>query len=108
MVINKLKEQLGYVIKKYGINSIQAYNMSVRISIELDKKDKDDTIQSYYNDSLSALIKYIETNEVNPSEVRWNNYAVKNGHLSSQTMGYIYGNGFNKLCKEIRKELKEL
>jgi len=108
MVISKLKKELGYVIKKYGINSIQAYNMSIRISIELDKKYNADTLQSYYNDSLNALIKYIETNEKNPSEVRWNNYVVKKGYLSSQTMGYIYGNGFNKLCKEIRKELKEL
>lgn len=108
MVISKLKSELGYIIKKYGINSIQAYNMSVRISIELDKKNNKDTLQSYYNNSINALIEYIKINEINPSEVRWNNYATKRGYLSSQTMGYIYGDGFNKLCKEIRKELKEL
>lgn len=108
MVINKLKKELGYIIEKHGINSIQAHNMSIRISIELDKKSKNDTVQCYYNDSLYALIKYIKMNEKNPSEVIWNKYSIKNGYLSSQTMGYIYGNGFNKLCKEIRKELKEV
>lgn len=102
MVINRLK----YVIKKYGINSIQAYNMSVMLAIETDKKYNNKTIQSYYNNSFNALVKYIKVNEINPSENRWNKYAIKNNYLSSQSMGYIYGNGFNKLCKEIRKELK--
>ncbi len=108
MVINKLKKELGYIIEKYGINSIQAYNMSVRISIELDKKINNDTLQCYYNESFEALIKYMKINEINPSETRWNRHAVKNKYLSSQAMGYIYGKGFNKLCKEIRKELKEV
>jgi len=107
MVINKLKKQLGYIIKKYGINSTQAYHMSVRISIELDRKNNSGTLQCYYNDSLEELIKYIRENENNPSEVRWNKYAITKGYLSSQTIGYIYGDGFNKLCKEIRKELKK-
>lgn len=108
MVIDKLKKELGYIINKYGLNSTQAYNASLRILIELDSKSNKDTIQSYYNDSLDALIKYMKINEKNPSEVRWNKYAIENRYLSSQTMGYIYGNGFNKLCKEIRKELKDV
>lgn len=108
MVINKLKDELEYTIKKHGINSVQAYNMSVRLSIELDNLYNKKTIQSYYNHSFNALVKYIETNEINPNEVKWNRYAVENRYLSSETMGYIYGNGFNKLCKDIRKELREL
>lgn len=107
MVINELKKKLEYVIKEYGINSTEAYNVSTRIAIEIDKIYNKNTVQSYYNESLDALTNYIKENEINPSEVRWNKYAVENRYLSSETMGYIYGEGFNKLCKELRKELKE-
>lgn len=108
MVIDSLKNELEYVIQRYGINSIQAYNMAIRLSIEIDNKYNKDTLQYYYNDSFNALTKYIKVNENNPSEIRWNKYAIENNYLSSQTIGYIYGEGFNKLCKEIRKELKKL
>lgn len=108
MVIEELKNKLEYTIKKYGINSIQAYNMSIMLSIEIDKKYNKDTIQSYYSNSFNGLTEYIRENEMNPSEVRWNRYAIINDYLSSKTMGYIYGNGFNKLCKEIRKGLKDI
>jgi len=106
MVISKLKRVLKYVIKKYGVGSKEAYHVSFMLSIELDNLRYKNTIQSYYNESIEALIKYMQVNEMNPSEVRWNHYAVKNGYLSSQTMGYIYGQGFNKLCKAIRKKIK--
>ena len=108
MVINKLKNELEYVIKKYGINSIEAYNTSTRLSIEIDKIYNSRTVQSYYNDSINALIEYIRKNEFNPNEIKWNRYAVEKRYLSSETIGYIYGDGFNSLCKEIRKKLKDL
>lgn len=108
MVIDELKMRLKYIIDKYGTNSIEAHNISVMLAIEIDKKYNGNTLQSYYNNSFNALIEYIKLNECNPSETKWNRYAVKNNYLSSQTMGYIYGNGFNRLCKEIRKELKDL
>lgn len=106
MVKAGLKEKLKDAIKQYGIESLEAYHISLMLSIEIDKIYHKNTIQSYYNDSFEALIKYIQINDINPSEVRWNHYAIKKGYLSSQTMGYIYGQGFNKLCKEIRKKLK--
>ena len=108
MVIDELKAQLQYTINKYGINSIQAYNMSLMLSIELDSNYKPNTLQSYYNDSFIALTEYIKKSESNPNEAKWNKYAVNNDYLSSQTIGYIYGDGFNKLCKEIRKQLREI
>lgn len=108
MVTDELKRKLEYAIKKYGINSIEAYNISMRVAIEIDRKYNTNSIQSYYNNSFNALSKYIQINECNPSEPRWNKYAIKNNYLSSKTMGYIYGDGFNRLCKEIKKELKKL
>lgn len=106
MVIENLKSKLKNAIEKYGINSEEAYYISFMLSIEIDNKYNKNTVQSYYTKSMQALIEYIQINEKNPSEVRWNHYAIKKGYLSSQTMGYIYGQGFNKLCKAIRKKLK--
>ena len=105
--MNKLKSRLQHAIQKYGINSEEAYYISFMLSIEIDNKYHNNTIQSYYTNSMEALIEYMQMNEMNPSEARWNKYAVNNGYLSSQTMGYIYGQGFNKLCKEIRKKFKK-
>lgn len=107
MVVEELKNRLEYTIKKHGLYSEEAYHMSTRLSIEIDNIYNNNTIQSYYNDSFEALINYIKESEKNPSELRWNMYAIQNRYLSSQTIGYIYGNGFNKLCKKIRKEINE-
>lgn len=101
-----IKNELESVIKKYGINSTQAYNVSLRIAIELDNIYHKNIIGSYYNESYYALNEYIKKYNNTPSEVKWNKYAIENQYLSSQTIGYIYGKGFNKLCKELKKELK--
>ncbi len=109
MVIDSLKEELSENIKKYGLHSKQAYNTSTKIAFELENKYvKQKCISSYYNESIEGLKQYMQNNEVNPSEVRWNKYAIKHSYLSSQTMGYLYGEGFNKLCKKIRKEMESV
>ena len=102
----KFEKQFKYVVENYGLNSKQAYNMCIMLSIEKDKKYNKHAIQNYYNESIGALIEYIKQIEVNPNESIWNKYAVQNNYLSAESIGYIYGNGFNKLCKEIRKEIK--
>ena len=107
-MLNKLKSEMKYVVNKYGLNSIKTYNVCVRLSIEKDSIFNKNTVQSYYNYSLEMLIKYIENNEKNPNEVTWNKYALENKILSAESMGYIYGNGFNKLCKEIRTEINSI
>ena len=105
-MIKILKDEMKYVINKYGINSIQAYNMCIRLAIENDKKFNNKTVQSYYNQSLEMLIEYIKQNDTNPNEIKWNKYALKNKLLSAESIGYIYGKGFNKMCKDIRKAIK--
>ena len=79
------KNKVEYVLNKYMLNSNQ---------------------KEHCNRSVRALIQYICKSEANPNEFTWNRYAIKNKLLSAESMGYIYGIGFNKLCKEIRKDLK--
>lgn len=99
-------KQFKYVVEKYGLHSKQVYNMCIMLSIEKDKKFNKHAIENYYNKSIMALTEYIKQIEVNPNESLWNKYAVSNNYLSAESIGYIYGDGFNKLCKEIRKEIK--
>lgn len=62
---------------------------------------------NYYQKSLNALISKMEKSETNPNEKKWDVYAVKNKYLSSKTLGYLSGIGFNKLCRKIRKEINQ-
>lgn len=104
---NKLINELENTIKKYGINDKRNYKICKILAIENDKKNNNKALQNYYLDSLVSLIKYMKQHEENPSENKWNKYAIENRCLSSKTMGYIYEDGFNKLCRKIRKELKK-
>lgn len=60
-------------------------------------------VKLYYEKSIKELEKYIKTTRTRPNEKNWNRFAVKNGYLSSESIGYICGIGFNKLCREIIK-----
>lgn len=60
----------------------------------------------YYNKSLKALRAYIEQERKTITEVEWNRLAFKENYLSSETIGYLSKIKFNKLCKNILKELK--
>ena len=57
-----------------------------------------------YNITIEALEKYIKKTGKRPNEKIWNRYAIKNNYLSSETIGYICGIGFNKLCRNIIKK----
>ena len=72
-----------------------------------EKKILENNILENYSKSLEALIGYISQSENNPNEKKWNKFARVNNYLSAESMGYISENGFNKLCKEIRKVLKQ-
>lgn len=102
-----LKKEFKYIIKKYGINSKQAYDMSVILSSKIDRNYNKKTVQSYYSYSIKKLMIYIIKNEKNPNQKIWNRYAVKNRCLSAQTISYIYGQPFNILCRKIRKRINE-
>lgn len=78
-----------------------AENNIAKINLEKNTKDN-------YKISKQELINYIYINEKNPSEKIWNEIAISKDLLSSKTLGYIEGVGFNKLCKNIRKNLKKI
>lgn len=61
-------------------------------------------VQFYYEISLKELERYIKTTRTRPNEKTWNRFAVQNGYLSSESIGYICGIGFNKLCRRIIKK----
>lgn len=63
--------------------------------------------QDYYQESMDALVEYMKKHEQNPSEKRWNEYAISKKYLSSQTIGYLSGIGFNTLCKKLRKKINQ-
>lgn len=61
-------------------------------------------VEVYYEKSIKELEKYIKKTKTRPNEKTWNRYAVENGYLCSETIGYICGIGFNKLCRKIIKK----
>lgn len=69
-------------------------------------KNHNELIQMY-NITIEALEKYIKENKKRPNEKTWNQYAIKNNYLSSETIGYFCGIGFNKLCRIIMKNIKK-
>ena len=69
--------------------------------VEYSKK----TQEEIYEKSIAELKKYMKDTNKRPSEKKWCEYAVKNRLLSSQSMGYICGIGFNKLCRKVIKEI---
>ncbi len=56
-----------------------------------------------YNESIEALIQYMREHDENPNEKSWNHYAINKKYLSSKTIGYLSGMGFNTLCRKKRK-----
>ncbi len=107
MVIDKLKEELKNTIEKYGIDYKRSYKICKILAIENDKKYNSKALQNYYLDSIIQLIEYMKINKNNPSEKRWDRYAIKRRCLSSKTLGYMYEDGFNSLCREIRKDINK-
>ena len=63
--------------------------------------------KNYYDESIYALIEYMKNNEKNPSEKKWDQIAISNEYLSSKTIGYVSGIGFNKLCRNLRKQINK-
>ncbi len=64
-------------------------------------------VNNYYSESMNALVQYIKKHDINPSEKSWNKYAIHKRYLSSKTIGYLSGIGFNTLCRKLRKEVNK-
>lgn len=68
---------------------------------------KQPTEKNDYEESMNALVQYMRNDEKNPSEKQWNRYAICYEYLSSKTMGYLSGIGFNTLCRKLRKKINK-
>lgn len=79
----------------------EAYSRN-KIIVENEKVKKS---RNYYEESIYALTEYMKENEQNPSENKWDNYVLDKKYLSSKTIGFLSGIGFNNLCRKMRKEL---
>lgn len=60
--------------------------------------------EEYYHKSMEALTKHIEQTRTIPTEKIWNQIAIKNDYLTSQSIGYLSGTKFPDLCKKIYKQ----
>lgn len=72
-----------------------------------EKQNNIEENKNYYEKSIYALVEYMKNNEKNPSEKSWDEIAICNKYLSSKTIGYLSGRGFNKLCRNLRKEINK-
>lgn len=66
------------------------------------KKEKD-----IYTNSLEGIKEYLRNEKRIPNEKEWNRYAVKQNLLSAQTVSYLAGIGFNKVCRNLYKEVTQ-
>lgn len=96
-------QEQNEIVKIYQNNNEEAYD--TENIIEDQKKEKQKI--NYYDVTIYALIQYIKSNEKNPSEKKWDKIAIENQYLSSKTIGYISGIGFNKFCRNIRKQINK-
>lgn len=71
------------------------------------QNNKEESSKNYYKKSIDALVEYMKNNEKNPSEKCWDKFAICNNYLSSKTIGYISGMGFNTFCRNVRKEINK-
>jgi len=63
--------------------------------------------KNIYEESIIGLKEYIrETREI-PNGQKWNAYAMKFGYLSSKSIGFFSPCGFNKLCRNLIKEVNK-
>ena len=102
--INGLKEQaksIDSIIEILKNDKIK--NLQEKVAFEKRKKQEN----TYYEESMNALIHYMKNHDKNPNEKCWNQYAINKKYLSSKTMGYLSGMGFNTLCRQKRKELNQ-
>jgi len=56
-----------------------------------------------YANSMEGLKEYLKKAKHIPSEKEWNRYAVEQDLLSAQTISFVSGMGFNKLCRNLYK-----
>ena len=63
--------------------------------------------EDVYTNSVKRLKEYLRNEKRIPSEKEWNRYAVSENLLSAQTISYLSGMGFNRVCRNLLKEITQ-
>ena len=63
--------------------------------------------KNIYEESIIGLKKYLEEEKKVPNETKWNAQAIEFGYLSSKSIGFLSGHGFNKLCRNLIKQINQ-
>ncbi len=63
--------------------------------------------KNIYEESIKALKEYLKEIREIPNEQMWNTLAIQCGYLSSKSIGYLSSCGFNKLCRNLMKEINQ-
>jgi len=61
--------------------------------------------KNIYEESIKGLKAYLKIARKVPNEATWNAHAIEFGYLSSKSIGFLSSNGFNKLCRELLKQI---
>ena len=56
---------------------------------------------------MEKLKEYLFKKNCMPSEKVWNRFAVEQNLLSSKTITYLSGIGFNKICRNMMKQINQ-
>ncbi len=75
------------------------------VKIKNDCSSNSYQVMKYYRKSIFRLRRYIKSINNIPSKAKWDKYAVKHKLLSSLTIGYLSGYGFNRLCRAMIKAI---
>lgn len=112
--IEKLRNKLHESIKKHGVSSEQATNISIQIDELINRYnreqrmfDKDNNINLAYKQSLNKLKQIVEEFGEFPTVSSWNYYAKKNALLNSESIKFISHVSWHELREEILHKINK-
>lgn len=88
MVVEELRKKLEEAIEKYGVESKEAYRLSIMLDEEIANYYKKEKLIKAYKKSKSLYDFYLKKEE-KMDEKSWNRIAKERGLLSSESMKYI-------------------
>lgn len=89
-MISELKRKLHSSIKKYGLDSKEVYELSIKLDEEINIYYKNTKLLfENYNKSITEIERYVEIYGKKPNKYDWNKFAKENGLLSSESIKYM-------------------
>ena len=63
-------------------------------------------MEERYTERMKKLKLYLKVVNMIPSQQQWNSYAMEEGLLLSQTLEFLEGVKFNRMCRKLIKKRK--